>query len=325
MQTELSKHVEENHSNLSNKSFIIHPRLAWMLYYQEVHMVKKVCERFGISRKTFYKWWNRYDNSGKDTKSLFDISKKPHHSPLATPQHIIQVIIKAKLETGYGQRKLKKYIKNKYDISLSEHTIWKITKQYSNDNGVLLDPNVILDSDCEAGNIIQMSVKKIHAYAKPQPYVMYTAIDQATHLRISKIYEEPLLENTIDFIKFIKDKFPFLIKMLYTPMEQIFEINTSQLCPTSSLNINQIEQRYFTNHQLETSLVASVHAQDDQHFFKESVFTSIDDANRKLKRYLNNLNNHRQMSTLNGLTPLQKLRMIEEYRKILYFDLIESD
>jgi ribosome-associated translation inhibitor RaiA len=154
---------------------------------------------------------------------------------------------------------------------------------------------------------------------------MYTAIDQATHLRISKIYEEPLLENTIDFIKFIKDKFPFLIKMLYTPMEQIFEINTSQLCPTSSLNINQIEQRYFTNHQLETSLVASVHAQDDQHFFKESVFTSIDDANRKLKRYLNNLNNHRQMSTLNGLTPLQKLRMIEEYRKILYFDLIESD
>lgn len=324
MQTELLKHIEENHSNLSNKSFIIHPRLAWMLYYQEVHNVKKVCERFGISRKTFYKWWNRYYNSGKDTKSLFDISKKPHHSPLATPRHIIQTIIKAKLETGYGQRKLKEHIKNKYDISLSEHTIWKIIKQYRKGNGVIIDTNIKLDTNCKAGDIVQISTMDIRAYLNHQPYVMYIAIDQATHLRISKIYEEPLLENTIDFLKCIIEKYPFLIKTLYTPMEQIFKINKSKPSEPSSLNINQIEQIYFTNHQLETSLVASTHAQDEQHFFKITVFTSVDDANRKLKIYLDNFNNHQKRFTLLGLTPLQKLRTFEEYSKIFYFDLIES-
>ncbi len=325
MQTTQLKQIEKKQSKLSDKSFIIHPRLAWMLYYQEVHKVNKVCERFGISRKTFYKWWNRYYNSGKDTKSLFDISKKPHHSPLATPQHIIRVIIKEKLETGYGQRKLKEHIKNKYDISLSEHTIWKITKQHSKGDGGLTGPNFKLDTDCKAGDTVLISTMDIRAYLNHQPHVMYTAIDQATNLRVSKIYEKPLLENTIDFLKFIIEKFPFLIKALYTPNEQIYEINTSKLSPTSSLNINQIEQRYFTNHQLETSLVASIHAQDEQHFFKEIVCTSVDDANRKLKIYLNTLNNHQQISTLIGLTPLQKLRTSEEYSKIFYFDLIESD
>lgn len=324
MQTTQLKQIEENHSKLSNNSFIIHPRLAWMLYYNEVPNVKKVCERFGISRKTFYKWWNRYYNSGKDPKSLLDISKKPHHSPLATPKHIIQVLIKVKLETGYGQRKLKEHIKNKYDISLSEHTIWKITKQHSKDNGVLIDPDVKLDTDCKAGDIVQISTMDICAYLNHEPHVMYTAIDQATHLRISKIYEEPLLENTNDFIEFIIEIFPFLIKTLYTPMEQIFKINKSKPSQPSSLNINNIEQKYFTNHQLETSLVASIQAQDELHFFKETVFTSADDANRKLRIYLNNLNNHKQISTFNNLTPLQKLRTGEEYSKIFYFDLIES-
>ena len=41
----------------------LHPRLAWMMYFEETRSVQAVADKFGISRKTFYKWYKRYKDS----------------------------------------------------------------------------------------------------------------------------------------------------------------------------------------------------------------------------------------------------------------------
>jgi transposase len=107
----------------------LHPRLAWMMCYQETRNVQAVCRKFGISRKTFYKWFKRYQQDNGNTKALADRSRRPHTFPRATPESAIQILKEAREETGYGQRRLRAYLEKRYHISLSERTIWKILKK----------------------------------------------------------------------------------------------------------------------------------------------------------------------------------------------------
>jgi transposase len=107
----------------------LHPRLAWMMAYRETGNAQAVCTRFGISRKTFYKWLKRYQEANGDSTSLSDRSRRPHHFPRATlPEHV-NLLRRVREETGFGQRRLRAYLVEKYSVSLSERTIWKILKR----------------------------------------------------------------------------------------------------------------------------------------------------------------------------------------------------
>jgi transposase len=107
----------------------LHPRLAWMMAYRETGNAQAVCNRFGISRKTFYKWLKRYQNSNGDSTSLSDRSRRPHHFPRATRPEHVDLLRRVRQETGFGQRRLRAYLVEKYSVSLSERTIWKLLKR----------------------------------------------------------------------------------------------------------------------------------------------------------------------------------------------------
>lgn len=121
----------------------LHPRLAWILYYEETHSAQKVCRRFGISRKTFYKWLKRYKVSGADAGSLTDQSRRPHRFPRATPESSVLLLKQLRDQTGFGQRRLKAHLLLKHNISLSERTIWKILKRLDEEEkNVRSDPQM---------------------------------------------------------------------------------------------------------------------------------------------------------------------------------------
>jgi transposase len=104
--------------------------------YGETGSVQEVCRKFGISRKTFYKWLKRYRSSNGNSTSLQDQSRRPHHFPNATPGAYIALLKRLREETGFGQRRLRLYLQEHYNISISERTIWKILKNshYSHDH-----------------------------------------------------------------------------------------------------------------------------------------------------------------------------------------------
>ena len=114
----------------------LHPRLAWMMCYQDTRSVQEVCRKFGISRKTFYKWYKRYQQSKGASAALTDRSRRPHSFPKATPLENIQILKEAMEETGFGQRRLRAYLEKRYHITLSERTIWKILKKQEMAEGV---------------------------------------------------------------------------------------------------------------------------------------------------------------------------------------------
>jgi transposase len=64
---------------------------------------------------------------------LGDRSRRPHRFPHATSPEKVELLFKIRQETGYGQRRLRTYLEENYNISISERTIWKLLKQVDAD------------------------------------------------------------------------------------------------------------------------------------------------------------------------------------------------
>ena len=72
---------------------------------REHFSVSELCRRHGISRKVGYKWLRRYQTEGVD--GLKDHSRRPQHSPHATPEPITDAILKLRRRRPHwGARKL---------------------------------------------------------------------------------------------------------------------------------------------------------------------------------------------------------------------------
>ncbi len=297
---------------------VVSPRLAWMIYYKEVWNVKRVCEKFNISRKTFYKWWNRYFNSNYDSKSLMDNSRKPHKSPMATPQDIVQKVVDAHSVTGYGQRRLKVYLSDNFDIHLSEHTIWKLLKKYKNAKP--------MNSRSPGDKIHIATISLFNKHGKSAS--IYTAIDDSTQMRISRAYKNLSINNTADFLKLIIEKYPFKIKKVLTPDTLIFkslqlenEINTILIeQPSELLKKAEIEQQFYSADDESDNLLKITDL--ITHEYMDLEFEYIEDINRYFEKYLSKYNNHEKNEYLSGLTPLQKLRTFDGFQKINYFETV---
>jgi putative transposase len=75
--------------------------------------ITNLSEKYGISRKTVYKWLNRYEQIGID--GLKEISRKPQVSPHQTPEEIIELIVREKLKNRKrGPKKIYAQLERQY-------------------------------------------------------------------------------------------------------------------------------------------------------------------------------------------------------------------
>jgi putative transposase len=74
-------------------------------YLEDMDTMTELCERHGISRQTGYTWVARYETEG--IVGLQDRSRRPHHSPSATPQAVIDALVAARRRRPtWGPKKL---------------------------------------------------------------------------------------------------------------------------------------------------------------------------------------------------------------------------
>jgi len=73
--------------------------------------VSVLCRRFGISRKTGYKWLNRYESTGG--AALCDRSRRPHTSPEKTCEAMEAAVLSVRTEhSAWGGRKIRRVLLN---------------------------------------------------------------------------------------------------------------------------------------------------------------------------------------------------------------------
>jgi transposase len=74
-------------------------------YMKDYFPFNELCLQFNISRKTGYKWIERYEEEGP--KGLADHSRRPDHCPHLTDQEIIEALVSERQKhPTWGPKKL---------------------------------------------------------------------------------------------------------------------------------------------------------------------------------------------------------------------------
>ena len=78
-------------------------------YQRDLFDVADLARRFGISRKTAYKWIDRYEAAGP--AGLADRSRRPAHAPNATAAAIVAALVELRRHhPTWGAKKLRKIL-----------------------------------------------------------------------------------------------------------------------------------------------------------------------------------------------------------------------
>jgi transposase-like protein len=79
-------------------------RLKLLQAAGEAGSVARTCRHFAVSRKTFYKWRQRYHEHGDI--GLADRARAPHRSPRATPTEVVSKILDLRQHDHFGPGKI---------------------------------------------------------------------------------------------------------------------------------------------------------------------------------------------------------------------------
>src|SRR3989338_8344544 len=100
-------------------------RVRWYLQVEKYNKtIKEVCEIFGISKKTYHKWYNRDYGYGPNNYR----QKRIHPHAKLTP-NIKLAIYQAKTTYNYGPEKMRLYLKDKFNLSVSTTVIYRYFKK----------------------------------------------------------------------------------------------------------------------------------------------------------------------------------------------------
>jgi transposase InsO family protein len=92
--------------------------------------VSIICKRYGVSRKSYYKWKKRYKQKG--IEGLLDLSKRPHNIRYRkVTSEIQETILDLRLTKRFGCNRIKFRLKRIIGLSLSTRTIYKVLKRHS--------------------------------------------------------------------------------------------------------------------------------------------------------------------------------------------------
>jgi len=91
--------------------------------------VSIICKRYGTSRKSYYKWKNRYKEKG--IEGLLDSSRRPHNIKyMKVTSEIQETILDLRLTKRFGCNRIKFRLRRTIGLSLSTRTIYKILKRH---------------------------------------------------------------------------------------------------------------------------------------------------------------------------------------------------
>lgn len=278
-------------------------RLRRIQHYEQVtRNVSQTCRFFGISRGQFYIWLRRYRQQGLEgLKNLKSGSRKPH---LATPPHIVALILRVRAERQYGPIRICLYLQRFHQVYVSVPTIYKILKRH----GV---PRVSMKRYRPGprrrreltvpGQSVQVDVK--HLKLGGRRFYQFTAVDEATRYRVLRIYTHNSIPNAIAFIDEVRQRLPMAIQRVQTDHGNEFGTDF-----TWHLRDLGIAHRHIppgcpeVNGKVERS-----HRTDGEEFYRRTTFRTPGELAAKLRRWEHEYNHQRPHLALAGKTPAERV------------------
>jgi transposase InsO family protein len=274
--------------------------------------VARVCRRFGISRKSFYKWKRRRAEHGDI--GLCDRARTPVCSPRATAREVVSKILYLRQHYHFGAGRIAAYLSRFHQITIAVSSVHRILTRH----GLPRLP---------ANQKHRPHGKRWQRYEKPQPghrlqldvkfleripgtrrrLYQFTAIDDCTRIRVLKIYDACNQRTAMQFIDEVVRRLPFRVHVVQT--DNGAEFQSEFHWHLERLDIRHVYIRPRTprlNGKVERS-----HRVDDQEFYQlldqDGISDDIHLFNEKLREWEDYYNYHRPHGGLDGQTPYERL------------------
>jgi len=201
----------------------INHKLKILRYGEEIRNVAKACRYYGISRETYYQWKRAL--AAKGTTGLINSKPCPVNLKRRVPSHIEEKIIHLRTTYHFGQKRIVWYLNRYTDLKVAEGGVRGVLLRHGlnrlpkNTKKRSPGPTFIRYEKQVPGHQVQVDVKFLNLQTKAGKKVrrfQYSAIDDATRIRVLKIYSRHTQENAIDFIDHVVEKMPFRIKQIRT-------------------------------------------------------------------------------------------------------------
>ena len=279
-------------------------RPKWLGIYTETGSVTKTALRCGIARSTLYRWINREKEQGKS--KLSDKSKRPSRlANMKVTPGIETIILNLRETRKWGAQRIANYLLRKR-IKLSAMTVWRVLKRHQVKAVVKRrkKSDYIRYSKEIHGERIQLDVMKVRNGA-----YQFTAIDDCTRLRTIRVYPNKKAESTIHFLGEILNTFPFPVQRIQTDWgTEFFNYDFQYELHDHFIKFRPIKPRTpHLNGKVERS------QQTDKTEFWNLIDLSDKtlDLNAMAMEWQEFYNKKRPHSSLNGKTPMQKLKSVE--------------
>lgn len=273
-----------------------------MVKYAANHSITETAIRYGVSRKTVYKWVDRYDGT---TDSLVDHSHKPLNSPRKHTDREIKQI----------KRRLKKY--RWKDLILAYQELVEkdgYTRSYGGYKRIVSQLKALKPKRKKRirkpkpykraaypGQKIQLDVKYVPSYCVTdgKKYYQYTAVDECTRWTFREMYDEHSTYSSKQFLEKLIEKAPFPIREIQTDNGTEF---TNRLIVTKSKQLTLFEnlliEMGIIYHRIQIATprhngkVERQHRIDEARFYKYMKMYSLEDGRKQLAVYQKRSNNY---------------------------------
>src|SRR5260370_22996816 len=109
---------------------LVEEREAFVQLVESGHeYFSRVCQSFGISRVTGYKWFSRYREAGKMRNALGDQSRRPHRIN-KVEESVREEVLRLRAQHGWGPQKLPLPLKAD-GTSVGHSTVYTILKNHA--------------------------------------------------------------------------------------------------------------------------------------------------------------------------------------------------
>ena len=278
--------------------------------------VTGVCGHYGISRKTFYKWYGRYRDSDRDFHALKDRSRRPHSHPRSVPKLVVQRILALRRKTRYGPRRLAYYLAQE-GIQISVYGVYRVLQREGIVKKRRSRPRKKPQSYAMAlpGQRVQVDVKYLPALClkdRPEPLkqYLYNAIDDCTRLQVAWVSSEITPAASVQFLLRLLRRLPFPIQEVQTDhgseFTYVFLPHVQKPHPfEEALKANRIRHKLIpVAKPQQNGKVERSHRTFDEECLNSRAFRKPQPREHAINRYLRFYNHHRPHSQSSELLPM---------------------
>jgi transposase len=183
--------------------------------------VARICRRFGISRKSFYKWKRRHPDYGD--AGLCDRPRTAQRSPRATARAVVSKILYLRQHYHFGAGRIAAYLQRFHQIAIAVSSVHRILTRHgmprlpANQKHRPHGKRWQRYEKPQPGHRLQLDVKFLERIPGTQKRLyQFAAIDDCTRIRVLKIYDACNQRTARLFIDEVLRRLPFRVHVVQT-------------------------------------------------------------------------------------------------------------